>query len=416
MAFRPSRSSRRTFLSIAGAASASVWIPKPVRGYSPAEMRAMTEGTTVKPGVSKWELDTPALCVDLDKMEKNISTMQAALKKNGLPSRPHAKTHKCAAIAKYQLDTGSIGICCAKLSEAEAMVANGVDKILMTTANPSKNKIKRAMALRKAHPNFIQAVDEEQNARDLSEAAKAAGVVADVVIDVAVGTRSGIPPGDGAVALAQLVDKLPNLKLRGILSYDGGVQHAKGFTARKERALKAIEPNVATFEAMKKSGLNLEIFSGGGTGTYNIMQAVPGFSDIQVGSYLFMDMQYLAIGSERGAEVFDDFAPSLTVLTTVLNNRFPNRLTTDAGAKALTLNTPTAGVIGEPGMEYNAGSDEFGSIRFTSPPSKEYKIGDFLEVIVPHCDPVVNEFDQMYGIRKEKVEVVWPITGRGKSQ
>jgi D-serine deaminase-like pyridoxal phosphate-dependent protein len=349
-------------------------------------------------------------------MEKNIATMEATLKKNGLPSRPHAKTHKCAAIAKYQLANGSIGICCAKLSEAEAMVANGVDKILMTTSNPSKNKIKRAMALRKAHPDFIQAVDEEQNARDLSEAAKAAGVVADVVIDVAVGTRSGIPPGDGAVALAQLVDKLPSLKLRGILSYDGGVQHAKGFAARKERALKAIEPNVATFEAMKKSGLNLEIFSGGGTGTYNIMHTVSGFTDIQVGSYLFMDMQYLAIGSEHGSEVFDDFAPSLTVLTTVLNNRFTGRLTTDAGAKALTLNTPTAGVIGEPGMEYNAGSDEFGSIRFTTPPSKEYKIGDFLEVIVPHCDPVVNEFDQMYGIRKDKVEVVWPITGRGKSQ
>jgi 3-hydroxy-D-aspartate aldolase len=416
MPARPSLSSRRAFLSIAGAASASVWIPKPVRGYSSAEMRAMAEGTAVKPGVSKWELDTPALCVDLDKMEQNVATMQAALKKYGLPSRPHAKTHKCAAIAKYQLATGSIGICCAKLSEAEAMVANGVDKILMTTSNPSKNKIKRAMALRKAHPNFIQAVDEEQNARDLSDAARAAGVVADVVIDVAVGTRSGIPPGEGAVALAQLVDKLPNLKLRGILSYDGGVQHAKGFAARKERALKAIEPNVASFAAMKKSGLNLDIFSGGGTGTYNIMHAVPGFTDVQVGSYLFMDMQYLAIGSESGDEVFTDFAPSLTVLATVLNNRFPGRLTTDAGAKALTLNTPTAGVIGEPGMEYSAGSDEFGSIRFTSPPSKEYRIGDVLEVIVPHCDPAVNEFDQMYGIRKDKVEVIWPITARGKSQ
>ena len=418
MPSRHARSSRRAFLSAAGAASAFVWIPKPVRGYAPAEMRgtvAMPEGTAVKPGVSKWELDTPALCVDLDKMEKNIATMQAALKKYGLPSRPHAKTHKCAAIAKYQLSTGSIGICCAKLSEAEAMVANGVDRILMTTANPSKNKIARAMTLRKAHPNFIQAVDEEQNARDLSAAAKAAGVVADVVIDVAVGTRSGIP-AEGALALAQLVDKLPNLKLRGMLSYDGGVQHAKGFAARKERALKAIEPNAAAFEAMRKSGLNVEIFSGGGTGTYNIMHAVPGFTDVQVGSYLFMDMQYLAIGNESGGEVFNDFEPSLTVLTTVLNNRFPGRLTTDAGAKALTLNTPLAGVIGEPGMEYNAGSDEFGGIRFTSPPSKEYRIGDLLEVIVPHCDPVVNEYDQIYGIRKDKVEVVWPITARGKSQ
>ena len=213
-------------------------------------------------------------------------------------------------------------------------------------------------------------MDEEQNARDLSEAAKEAGVVADVVIDVAVGTRSGIPAGEGAMALAQLIDKLPNLKLRGMLSYDGGVQHAKGFAARKERALKTIEPNAATFEMMKKAGLNTEIFSGGGTGTYNIMHPVPGFTDVQVGSYLFMDMQYLAIGSEDGDDVYNDFAPSLTVLDTVLNNRFPGRLTTDAGAKALTLNVPNAGVIGEPGMDYNAGSDEFGSDHVHEPPSK----------------------------------------------
>ena len=408
-------SSRRTFLSGAIAASAYVWIPKRVTGYTGADMRAMPIDAT-KPGVSKWELDTPALCVDLDKMEKNVAIMQAAMKKYGLPSRPHAKTHKCAAIAKYQLATGSIGICCAKLSEAEAMVAHGVDKILMTTSNPSKNKIRRAMALRKRHGNFIQAVDEAQNARDLSAAAKEAGVTADVVIDVAVGTRSGIPAGDDAVALAQLVDKLPNLKLRGMLSYDGGVQHAKGFAARKERALKTIAANAETYQMMKKAGLNMEIFSGGGTGTYNIMHEVPGFTDLQVGSYLFMDMQYLAIGSESGDEVYTDFAPSLTVLTTVLNNRFEERLTTDAGAKALTLNTPPAGVIGEPGMVYNAGSDEFGGIRFTTPPSKAYKIGDVLELIVPHCDPVVNEYDQIYGIRQDRVEVIWQIAARGKSQ
>ena len=209
--------SRRTFLSGAAALSVSFWIPKPVKGYTAAELRATAVGGTVKPGVSKSDLDTPALCVDLDKMEKNIATMQASLKKFGLPSRPHAKTHKCAAIAKYQIATGSIGICCAKLGEAEAMVANGVDKILMTTSNPSRSKIRRAMNIRKSHPGFIQAVDEEQNARDLSAAAKEAGIVADVVIDVAVGTRSGIPPGAGALALAQLVDTLPNLKLRGIL-------------------------------------------------------------------------------------------------------------------------------------------------------------------------------------------------------
>lgn len=416
MAAKHSRFSRRTFLTGAGAVSAYIWIPRPVNGYAPAELRAAASGETVKPGISKWDLDTPALCVDLDAMEKNIATMQAALTKFGLPSRPHSKTHKCAAIAKYQIATGSIGICCAKLSEAEAMVEHGVDRILMTTANPSTSKIRRAMRLRKSHRHFIQAVDEEQNARDLSAAAKEAGIVADVVIDVAVGARTGIAPGAGAVALARLVDTLPNLELRGMLSYDGGVQHAKGFASRKERALETIGPNADTCEMMKKAGLNTEIFSGGGTGTYNIMHLVPGFTDVQVGSYLFMDMQYLAIGSESGDPVFNDFAPSLTVLTTVMNNRFPGRLTTDAGTKALTLNTPNPGVIGEPGMDYSASSDEFGGIRFTTPPSKDYKIGDKLEVIVPHCDPVVNEYDEMYGIRKDRVEKIWQVTGRGKSQ
>lgn len=408
--------SRRAFLSSAVAASAYVWIPKPVNGYKAVEMRVTASDDRAKPGVSKWELDTPALCVDLDKMEKNIAFMQATLKKNGLASRPHLKTHKTAAIAKYQLATGSIGICCAKLTEAEAMVASGVDRICMTTSNPSVSKVRRAMRIAKAHPNFIQAVDLEQNARAMNDAAKQVGVVAPVVIDVEIGGRSGIPAGEGAVALAHVIDKLPNLKLRGMLSYDGGVQHAKGFENRKTRALKAIAPNVETFEAMKKSGLDLDIFSGGGSGTYNIMHMVPNVTDVQVGSYLFMDMQYLAIGSESGDAVFSDFTPSLTVITTVMNNRFPNALTTDAGQKALTLNTPTAGVIGEPGMTYSAGSDEFGGIRFTTPPIKSYEIGDKLELIVPHCDPAVNEYNQMYGIRGDKVEVVWEITARGCSQ
>ncbi len=416
MISRKHGSSRRAFVSSAGTLSACFWIPKAVKGYTESEMRAMAIDDRVRPGVSKWDLDTPALCVDLDKMERNVSTMQAALKRNGIQSRPHAKTHKCGAIARYQLETGSIGICCAKLTEAEAMVAKGIDRICMTTSNPSVSKIRRAMNIRKSHPGFIQAVDEEQNARNLSAAAKEAGVVADVVIDVAVGTRSGIPAGEDAIALAQLIDRLPNLRLRGLLSYDGPVQHANGFAARKESALRTIQPNAELFATLKKSGLNMEIFSGGGTGTYNIMHLVPGFTDVQVGSYLFMDMQYMAIGSESGDPVFNDFAPSLTVITTVLNNRFPGRLTTDGGSKALTLNTPHAGVVGEPGMDYSATSDEFGIIQFNSPPSKAYKIGDKLEVIVPHCDPVVNEYDQMYGVRGDRVELVWTIDARGKSQ
>jgi D-serine deaminase-like pyridoxal phosphate-dependent protein len=366
-------------------------------------------------GVSKWDLDTPALCVDLDKLEQNLATMRTRLAATKVASRPHGKTHKCPAIAKLQLASGSIGICTAKLGEAEVFAANGVESILMTTSNVTSGKIRRAMALRKKHRHFVQAVDLPQNAQELNDAAKAAGIVADVVIDVAIGTRSGVPAGDQAIALAQLVDKLPNLELRGIISYDGGAQHIKGFKTRLEQTLNRFAPSVETFERMKRHGLNTEIFSGGGTGTYNIMPRAAGVTDVQVGSYVFMDCQYLEIGGESNEEVFNDFASSLTVVTTVLNAYFPNSLTTDAGAKALTLNKPGPWVIGEKGFNYNAGSDEFGVIRYEKA-EKAYKVGDKLELIVPHCDPVVNEYDQMYAIRKDRVEAVWPISARGRSQ
>jgi D-serine deaminase-like pyridoxal phosphate-dependent protein len=409
-----SRPSRRNFIT-AAAGAATVWIPSPARGYTGDQMRSRAAADNLA-GVSKWDLDTPALCVDLDKLEQNIATMRSRVAAAKIASRPHAKTHKCPAIAKLQLAGGSIGICTAKVSEAEVFSANGIGPILMTTANVTPVKIRRAMQIRRKNPHFIQAVDNPQNARDLSDAAKEARIVADVVIDVAVGRRTGVPPGEQALAFAQLVDKLPNLKLRGVGSYDGGAQHIKGFAKRQEESLKRYEPSVQTVEAMKRAGLNTEIFSGGGTGTYNIMhKASPDFTDVQVGSYVFMDVQYIEIGSERNEEVFEDFAPSLTVLTTVVNNYFPNSLTTDAGTKALTLNRPNPYVIGEKGFTYTAGSDEFGAIRYETA-GREYKVGDKLELIVSHCDPVVNEYDQIYAIRKERVEAVWPVAARGCSQ
>jgi 3-hydroxy-D-aspartate aldolase len=405
--------SRRGFLRTAGCGAVAAWTPALHGTAAGTGVPAFDDNPAI--GMSKWDLDTPVLCVDLDKLEQNLTTMKAKLAGTGVATRPHAKTHKCPAIAKLQMASGSIGVCTAKVSEAEALFANGVDRIMMTTSNVTPNKIRRAMRIRKANPYFIQAVDYPQNARDLSEAAKEAGVVADVVVDVAVGTRTGVPAGEQALALAQLVDRLPNLKLRGLLSYDGGAQHIKGFRTRAEQTLRNVEPSVATYELMKKSGLSTEIFSGGGTGTYNIMTKVPGFTDLQVGSYIFMDAQYLEIGGESSDELYTDFVPSLTVLTTVLNTYFPGRLTTDAGAKALTLNKPDAIVIGEKGFSYNAGSDEFGVIRYDSA-SKQYRVGDRLELIVPHCDPAVNEYDLLYGTRKDRVEVVWPIAARGHSQ
>jgi D-serine deaminase-like pyridoxal phosphate-dependent protein len=410
----PSRFSRRNFLVTSGSGAAAMCVSGNAGGYTAEDMRSRAADDTLT-GISKWEIDTPALCVDLDTLTQNIATMQSKLGGMKVASRPHGKTHKCPTIAKLQLAAGSVGICAAKLSEAEVFSASGIEPILMTTSNVTPNKIRRAMALRKTNRQFVQAVDHPQNARDLNDAAKAAGIVADVVVDIAIGTRSGVPARDQALALAQLVDTLPNLKLRGIISYDGSAQHFKGFRNRLEQTLNRFAPSVETYDRFKRAGLSTEIFSGGGTGTYNILPKAPGVTDVQVGSYVFMDCQYLEIGGESNDEVYTDFAPSLTVVTTVLNTYFPKSITTDAGAKALTLNKPGPWVIGEKDFSYSAGSDEFGVIKYETA-GRSYKVGDKMELIVPHCDPVVNEYDQMYAIRNDRVEAVWPIAARGRSQ
>jgi D-serine deaminase-like pyridoxal phosphate-dependent protein len=385
------------------------------RGYSAAEMRAKAADGTLA-GISKWDLDTPALCVDLDAFERNIATLRTRTAAMGVASRPHGKSHKCPAVAKRQLAGGSIGICAAKVSEAEAFSTSGIGPILMTTSNVTPNKIRRAMAIRAANPQFIQAVDHPQNARDLDDAAHEAGIVADVVVDVAIGTRSGVPAGAPALALGQLVDTLPHLTLRGIISYDGTAQHIKRFASRREFTLTRFKPSIETFERFTRAGLSTEIFSGGGTGTYNILpQASSHVTDVQAGSYVFMDCQYVEIGGESDDERFSDFDVSLTVVATVLNTYFEKALTTDAGAKALTLNTPGPLVIGEPGFVYNPSSDEFGMITYEKA-ERVYEVGDKIEILPSHCDPVVNLYGQIYAIRGEQVEAVWPIAARGPSE
>jgi D-serine deaminase-like pyridoxal phosphate-dependent protein len=314
-----------------------------------------------------------------------------------------------------QLRTGSVGICTAKLGEAEVMLEHGIDRVLMTTSSVTPFKIERAMRLRSWSPGFIQATDTQANARDLSAAAQAARVTAEVVIDVdPAGGRTGITPGQPALALAQLVDQLPGLRLMGLLCYDGGSQHVRGFGARWARTVERLAPAAETCNLMRRSGLNTEIFSGGGTGTYNIDHETPGLTDVQVGSYAFMDAQYLAIGGASDEAVYSDFGPSLTILTTVLNSQYEGQATTDVGAKACTINQPWPIVKGETGMIYRSGSDEFGSIRYEDA-SRTYRTGDKLELIVSHCDPVVNLYDEMYAVRNDRVEAIWRIAARGKS-
>ncbi|MFL2872050.1 MAG: DSD1 family PLP-dependent enzyme [Pseudohongiellaceae bacterium] len=406
--------SRRRFLQTTGAAA--IWLPGSVRGYSASEVQAFYVDGEMQQDVSKWELDTPSLCVDLDALEANIAKMQDTTSRNGIASRPHAKTHKTPVIAHMQLNSGSVGICVAKVSEAEAMFQNGVDKLLLTTTNVTATKIRRAMNLRERCEGFIQATDSAENAALLSEAAVSLNIMADVVVDVDPGgNRTGITQGQPALELAQLVDRLPGLRLRGLLCYDGGSQHVKGFEQRKSQTLGRLVGASETYDLFNKSGLNTEIFSGGGTGTYNIDHETRGLTDIQVGSYVFMDAQYIDIGGETNEDVYADFRPALTILTTVLNDQYKGRATTDAGAKACTINRPWSRIKGETGITYSSGSDEFGTIRYESNASKNYKVGDTVELIVSHCDPVVNLYNQMYAIRNDKVEAVWQISARGMS-
>ena len=406
--------SRRRFLQASGAAA--IWIPTSAQGYTSQEMRDFYANGEMSVNVSKWELDTPALCVDLDLLEANLDKMATTMSTNGIASRPHAKTHKCPTIAHMQMDRGSVGICTAKVSEAEAMFLNGIDQILNTTGNVTPTKINRAMNLAQQCPGFIQATDSQPNARLLSEAAVAKGIVADVVVDVDPGIRrTGTPFGQSALQLAQLIDQLPGLRFRGMLCYDAAAQHVVGFQTRKAQTLERMVQATDTFNLMNASGLNTEIFSGGGTGTYNIDHDTVGMTDVQVGSYVFMDAQYISIGGEQDAEVYSDFATSLTVMTTVLNDQYEGRATSDAGAKACTINQPWPIIKGESGMTYRSGSDEFGTILYGDDPSRNYKVGEKLEVIVSHCDPVVNLYDQMYAIRGDVVEAVWPISARGMS-
>lgn len=406
---------RRRFLQTSTSAAA-LWIPASVNSYTHQEVQDLYVDGSMQANVSKWELDTPSLCVDLDALEANIATMQDTLARNGIASRPHGKTHKSPIIAQKQLDAGAIGICAAKVSEAEAMFQHGIDAVLMTTTNVTATKIRRAMNLRQANPEFIQATDSELNARLLSEAAVSMGVTADVVVDVDPGGhRTGITPGQPALALGQLIDQLPGLTLRGLLCYDGGSQHVQGFAARREQTLERLLGATDTFDLFNGSGLNTEIFSGGGTGSYNIDHETRGLTDVQVGSYVFMDAQYMDIGGADNDELYTDFEPSLTILTTVLNDQYPGRCTTDAGAKACTINRPWPRVKGETGMSYTSGSDEFGTLRYEGEPSRTYKVGDKIELIVSHCDPVVNLYNHLYAVRGERVEAIWPISARGMS-
>jgi D-serine deaminase-like pyridoxal phosphate-dependent protein len=325
--------------------------------------------------------------------------------------RPHAKTHKCPEIAKRQIQSGALGICVATVPEAEALVAAGIPGVLLTSPIVEPAKIARMVSLAQRGKGVMLSVGHAQQVELLAEAAAASGLKLDLLIDLDVGDRrTGILPGRPAVELAQRIARSNHLKVRGVQAYSGSSSHVVGYEARKLRSRELLSSAVETKDLLNKAGFEATILSGGSTGTYNIDSAIDGMTELQVGSYVFMDLDYRRIGGQNGA-VYSDFRHSLSVLATVVSATHPDRVTIDAGTKALDTTTSHAPEAKDTGLKYNRGGDEFGILAL-DPGARLPKIGERIELLVPHCDPTVNLYDRLYAVRGERVEAIWPIVAR----
>jgi D-serine deaminase-like pyridoxal phosphate-dependent protein len=400
---------RRSFL----AASAGIAVSQRAQVVTAANP---TEREVDFRGKTRADLPTPALLVDLTALEANLSTMAEHCKKAGCGIRPHAKTHKCPEIAKLQVKSGALGVCVATVPEAEVMTDAGIRGVLLTSPIMEPTKIARMVALAQK-AEVMLALGHARQAEMLSEAAQKAAVTIDVLIDVDVGDRrTGALPDEPAVELARLVTRNKHLRLRGIQAYAGLASHVVGFTQRERVSREAMGKALSTRDLFTKAGLNVAVLSGGSTGTYNIDSALRGVTELQAGSYVFMDVDYRRIGGRNEQAIYSDFRPSLTVLTTVVSATHADRVTVDAGTKALdtTVSWRPQAKDG-PGLAYRPGGDEFG-ILTAEKDAKLPRLGDRLEFIVPHCDPTTNLHDRIYAMRGERVEAVWPLLARRESR
>ena len=365
--------------------------------------------------MNSQEIPTPALLLDLDAFEDNIAKMASHVKARNKAFRPHGKTHKCPEVARALISAGAIGCCAARLSEAEVFVAHGIPGLLITTAVIGREKIGRAIALATKAPDTIFVVDNRQNVRDINDAAgtRHGGEPIKLAVDLFFG-RTGIQPGQPAVELAQLIDSLPNVAFVGLQSYDGSAAHTTPFEARSARTASTMAKAIETKIQLERSGIVCPMVTAGSTGTYRFDSENPGITELQPGSFVFMDMEYGQIGGPDGTE-YRDFKNSLTVVTTVVS-RSPGIAIVDGGYKAFSTDRPfTPTAIGLEGLTYHWAGDEHGRLD-TSQASADIRVGDRIQFIPPHVDPTVNLYDNIYALRGDRVEAVWPIAARGKSQ
>ncbi len=360
-------------------------------------------------GMHKTELDTPALLVDLDKMESNIQTMADYFKTVNTELRPHVKTHKTPLLSHKQIAAGAIGVTCAKLGEAEAVIHAGIRDVLVANQIIGTQKIARLVNLAK-QSDIMVAVDNAQNVTDISAAARAKGVTVRMLIEVNTGmNRCGVEPGQPTLELARHILRASHLKFEGLMGYEGHTVAKPNYAERDAAARHSVQLLVDAKHYLEKQSIAVPIMSGGGTGTFNITGSIPEMTEVQAGSYIFMDATY------RNVEgVGEHFQCALTVLATVVSRPAPDRVIVDTGMKVLAKEFGMPQPVGMNGLEMVGLSEEHGKMNADA--SVSLTPGDKLEILPTHCCTTVNLHDRYCGIRDGIVESVWDITARGKAQ
>ena len=360
-------------------------------------------------GSRKYDLDTPILCIDLDVMEANIGKMAGFIAERSKAWRPHAKCHKTPAIAHKQLATGAVGVTCAKVSEAEVFAAAGIRDILIANMIVGPRKLERTASLcRTADP--VIACDHFAQVEPLSAVCRQQGVKCRVIIEVNIGMdRVGIRPGRDTLDLAEAVDKLPGVELVGIMGYEGHLLQVPDQDEKRRRIAESIGALVACRDQMLKKGLRCDIVSAGGTGSYQITSNCPGVTELQAGGGIFADPMYRNKCHVAGL----DYA--LTVLATVVSRPTIDRAILDSGRKTLNPEHHAPLVKDFPDAEAVQLSAEHCKLQL-GPQSLDLKIGDKVELVVGYADFTTVLHDEFYGFRGDRLEVVWPILGRGKIQ
>jgi D-serine deaminase-like pyridoxal phosphate-dependent protein len=363
----------------------------------------MLQPPPAEPGMREEEVDTPALLLDLDAFESNLDTMAAILAPSGAKLRAHAKTHKSPVVALAQMRRGAVGQCVQKVAEAEALAWGGVPDILVSNEVIAPRKLARLAALSSIARVAVCADDEAGIAR-VESAAEAAGIRMTVLVEIDVGAgRCGVDPGPPAVALAARIAASRHLIFGGLQAYHGSAQHKRTVEERRAAIGFAAEGTRRTVEQLRQRGLEPSIVGGAGTGTFQIEAETGIWTEIQAGSYVFMDADYGRNGDPP------PFRQSLFVLSEVMSAPRTGIAVLDAGHKAVPIDSGLPLVHGFPGVTYTGASDEHGTLKGEGLP----KLGQKLRLVPGHCDPTVDRYDWYVGIRKGRVECLWPVAARG---